>query len=231
VAAVSLTACTTTQQEAARLQINSARLRASQEPLQLSGREPQVTVVLTTLIRGGSPRRSAIVVNLRNRGPGAVSDLPLLVGVTVRHGRRIYLDAAAGMDYFESHVPAIPGHGSLRWVLRVTRPLPTVARPFAKLGTATVAPAGAIRALPLLRMSWALTGTGEAVLSVRNLSPIPQYQVPVYAVALRGGRYVAAGQATIEELDSGANAQLRVPLVGSPSRAKLWLQAPPTIFN
>jgi hypothetical protein len=172
------------------------------------------------------------VVNLRNRGPGTVSDLPLLVGVTTGDRHRLYLDAAAGMDYFESHVPAIPGHGSLRWVLRVRRRLPAGARPLVKVGTPTaLASAGTIRALPLLRVSSELTRNGDAELTVRNLSPIPQYQLPVYAVALRRGRYVAAGQATIEELDSGAQARLRVPLVGRPSRAKLWLQAPPTIFN
>jgi hypothetical protein len=66
---------------------------------------------------------------------------------------------------------------------------------------------------------------------VQNPSSVTQYQLPVYAVAQRGQRWVAAGQTTIEELDGRASARVRLPLVGNPSGAALSLEAPPTIFK
>jgi hypothetical protein len=68
-------------------------------------------------------------------------------------------------------------------------------------------------------------------LTVRNLSGVPQYQLPVYAIARRAARLVAAGQATIGYLGTRSTVRLRVPLVGDPSKAALSLEAPPTIFK
>jgi hypothetical protein len=84
----------------------------------------------------------------------------------------------------------------------------------------------AIGALPEVQIARA-----GGLITVRNTSSIPQYQLPVYAIASRRGRYVAAGQTTIADLGGGAQVRLRVPLVGDPRGATVSLEAPPTIFN
>jgi hypothetical protein len=174
--------------------------------------------------------RSAIVVTLRNRGPTAVSDLPLLVGVSLPHGHRISLNRQTA-DYFQNHVPAIAAHAELAFVLTVRRRLQAGAVPYARLGgsAAVAVPIGG--PLPALRVTTIRDRQGRATLTIRNLSSVPQLQLPVYAVARRNGRSVAAGQALITELDSGASTRLRVPLIGNSAGATLSLQAPPTILR
>lgn len=217
-----LTGCATTQQEAARLRLNDARIRASQAPLELVGRDRTVSVTSIAVIAG---RSAAVIVTLRNNGARPVSDLPLLVGITSR-GKRTYLNQAAGETYFQNHVPAIAAHGLLRWVLTPGRSLPTASVPFVRVGIAVGDTATTISTLPLLRI-----GSRDGLVEVNNTTSVPQYQLPVYAVAVRRGRDVAAGQTTIAYLGSEANVQLRVPLIGSTSGAILSLEAPPTIFK
>jgi hypothetical protein len=154
-----------------------------------------------------------------------VSDLPVLVGIARRH----YLNASPGLAYFQTHVPAIPARGQLRWVLTIGRRLATRAVPFARVGTATVA--FQIKTLPELRVATSRASRGDALVTLENPSSVPQYELPIYAVAQRDGREVAAGVATIPDLASGAQIRLRVPLIGNPSGATLSLEAPPTIFN
>jgi hypothetical protein len=215
-----LAGCATTQQQAARLQLNSARIRATQNRQRLTGHAREVVVRSVSLIQGRN--RSAVVVALRNTANAPVSDLPLLVGVSRSH----YLNASAGLPFFQSHLPAIAAHGSLRWVLTLRRPLPRRAVPFARVGAATGDIATAIRALPTVRLARA-----GSLVTVTNTSSVPQYQLPVYAVASRGGRYVAAGRTTVAELGGGAQVRLRVPLIGNAAGATVSLEAPPTIFN
>jgi hypothetical protein len=227
---VGLAGCTTTQQEAGRVQINSARIRASQVPLRLSGHSTQVEVTSVRLIALSRVARSAIVVTLRNRAATAVSDLPLLVGVSVPHGHPISLNRETA-DYFQNHVPAIGPHAVMSFVLTVHRRLPAGAVPFARLGRSATVPVPVAGQLPAVQVTSAREIHGRATLTVKNLSGIPQYQLPVYAVARRHGLSVAAGQALVSELDSGASAQLRVSLIGNPAGTTLSLQAPPTILK
>jgi hypothetical protein len=226
-----LAGCTTTQQQAARVQVNSARIRASQVPLRVSGRNTQVRVLSARLIDVGGSGRSAIVVRLRNTTSSPVSDLPLLVGVFGRRGGSLDLNARAGLGYFQNHVPAIGPQAVLNWVLVTHRRLPAGSAPFARVGRATAVSATITSPLPALRVTMVRELRGRAILNVRNLSGVPQLQLPVYALAQRGGHAVAAGQATIEELDSGASLHVGISLVGRPVHAALSLQVPPTIFK
>jgi hypothetical protein len=219
-----LAGCATTQQQAARLQLNDARLRASAMPLRLGGRSRTVSVASVSLVTG---RSAAVIVTLRNDGARPASDLPLLVGATTPGGRSIDLNAVPQQDYFRNHIPAIQAHGLLQWVLTLGRSLPTGSVPFAKVGVATGLTATRIGTLPLVR---ALPGRGTLI-KVENASSVPQYQLQVYAVARHGGRYVAAGQAAIADLGSGSSAQLRMPVVGDASGTNVSLEAPPTIFK
>jgi hypothetical protein len=228
IAAAALTGCSTTQQEAARLQLNSARIRATELPLQVAGRSTAVSITSVAMI--SSAQGSAIVVTLHNRTGRAVSDLPLLVGAT-SHRHRRYLNDAAGLNYFTTHAPSIPAYGLLRWVLIVGRRLPGGTVPCARVGAATGDTALEIGSLPRLRVSLSRALPGGAILTVQNPTSVPQYQLPVYAIATRNGRYVAAGQVTIGHLGTGSDVRLRVPLVGDLAGAALTLEAPPTIFN
>jgi hypothetical protein len=225
-----LAGCATTQQEAARLQLNDARTRASQVPLVLGARDPAARIAALTLIGGRDG--AALVVRVRNLQPRPVTDLPILVGVSLPRRQRIYLNRAAGLDYFQTHVPLIAAHGELTWVFTTRRRLPSQARPFAEVGEAvSSAPAGA-HEIPGLSVALArpTAGSGARLILV-NHSSVPQYQLEVYGVAQRHGRYVAAGRASVEGVAAGATQALSLRLVGDPAGGKLSLEVPPTIFS
>lgn len=225
----SLAGCATTMQKAARLRLNSARILASQNPTRVSTTGTAVTVTGITLIRSG--HATAVVVTVRNAGDRAVSDLPISVGYRLAHHRDVYLNADASIAYFDAHLPAVSAGGSLTWVYTADRRLPAGARPFARVGSTPAVPDAAVDGSPVIHAR-ATPATGTLVdVAVHNLSGVPQYQLPVYAVAERDGRAVAAGQASLSELAGGASQTLQLRLLGRTGPAPVQVQAPATIFH
>jgi hypothetical protein len=231
--AAALAGCATTQQEAARLQLNSARIRASElrTKVTVPGRTVEVTRVARVVADGGT----AFVVQVRNSGQKAVSDLPISVGVRVGRKRWLYvnLQSPAELSYFGAHLPLVAAGATLTWVYITDRPLPTRARPFALVGATPSNTAPHANPLPVIRASAVTSAAGVAPLavSVHNLSSVPQYQLQVYAVAERAGRYVAAGSLTVPHLGSNASSRLKLPIVGPIDHARLQIEAAPTIFQ
>jgi hypothetical protein len=241
VAAAALAGCATTQEEAARLQLNSARIRASQvrTRVAVSGNVVRVTRVALVSGRDGT----AFVVRVHNTGARAVSDLPISVGVRVAHKppRYLNLQSPSEFSYYDAHLPAVAAGGTLTWVYATARRLPARARPFAIVGDV---PSVAVKAapasrLPVIRASSASTlgGNGanaagaQLAVVLQNLSTIPQYQLQVYAYALSGDRYVAAGNLTVPHLGSQARQTSKVALLGRLNHARLQIEALPTIVQ
>ena len=216
------------------MRLNSARIRASEFAVHVTRSNPAVDVAGVTLLR--SRQRSALVVRLRNLARIPLSDLPISVGVVTAQGRKLDLNGAPGVDYFQTHIPAIAPRGLLTWVFMTARRLPGAAHAFAEVGLPGSPPLSSPRALPQIAVTNltpapVVGGAQDFRLAVRNLSSVPQYELQVYAVAERFGRYVAAGRATIADLSTGATTVLRMRLLGNPTHATLALQAPPTIFG
>ncbi len=236
-----LSGCSTTQQEAARLQLNSARIRASQKHTKVTVAGEAVHVTrLAQVVNGG---HAAFVVQVHNPGLKPVSDLPISVGVQVRGRPRIYLNlqSPAEFSYFDAHLPLVAAGATLTWVYTTDRRLPAHARPFALVGgtPSNIAPrtsplpavrAAVARTSAAATTTAAVTGSPLAV-SLHNLSSVPQYQLQVYAVAERAGRYVAAGNLTVAHLGSNATSRLKLPIVGHIDHARLQIEAAPTIFQ
>lgn len=230
--ALLLSGCVTTQQVAARARLVDARTRASQAPLRLTRRNPDVTVTKLSLVLG--PAGTAVAVGLRDTSDHWLTDLPISVGVITRAGRKLYLDRAANIDYFDSHVAALAPRRLVTWVFTSPRRLAAASRPFAEVGISSLAPPPA-GALPQIEVKLKPTGPapGERILSlsIANQSAIPQYGLPVYAVGQRHGREVSAGRATVAHLGTYGTTTLRLTLLGSVRGATLSLAALPTIFQ
>jgi hypothetical protein len=239
VAAAALGGCATTQQEAKRLQLNSARIRASEVPTRVgvSGNAVRVTRVALVPGRGGT----AFVVQVHNPAARPVSDLPISVGVRVSHKPPLYLNVRSPSEfsYYDAHLPAVPAGGTLTWVYATARQLPARARPFAIVGDVPSVAAAPSGRLPVIRASASSTlghaaaNAAGSQLSVvlHNLSTIPQYQLQVYAYALSGDRYVAAGNLTVPHLGSQARQTSQVALLGRVNHSRLQLEALPTIVQ
>jgi hypothetical protein len=236
--AAALAGCATTQQEAARLQLNAARIRASELPTEVTvpGQAVDVTRV-ARLVAGGA---TAFVVQVRNSGPHPVSDLPISVGVRVGSKHPIYVNrqSPAELSYFAAHLPLVAAGATLTWVYTTDRPLPAHARPFALVGGTPSNTAPRTKPLPVIRAGAVAPVAGASAasasplaVSLRNLSSVPQYQLQVYAVAERAGRYVAAGSFTVPHLGSSATSTVKLPILGHIAHARLEIEAAPTIFQ
>jgi hypothetical protein len=243
VAAV-LAGCTTTMQEAARVQLNSARIRASElsTRVTVAGRALRVTRVALISDHG----TTAFVVKVRNASAAQRGDVPISVGVRIAHKPPIYLNAQSGREYFyfDAHLPVVRPGRTLTWVYTLHRRLPAAARPFAIVGRRPSPPVPAVGDLPVVEATTLGAKRPEAAgartrpasstrlkVVVHNLSAIPQYQLQVYAVARRGSRYVAAGSLTIAQLDGQTRRTFELGLVGSAEGARLELEALPTTLR
>jgi hypothetical protein len=227
---VGLAGCATTQQEAARLRIRSARLRASQVPVRVTAADLQVRVASVAIVRGAG--EAAVVVRVRNLVGHPLTDLPISVGLTGAAGERVYLNGAAGLGYFRTHLPGVAARGSLRWVFTTSRRLPARARPFAEVGRREQGVGPIPPALPAIAVELAPRSlAGGLAVIVRNRSSVLQDELQVYAIARRQGRYVAAGQASVATLGPGASAALRLRLAGDPVGSSVALEAAPTSFG
>jgi hypothetical protein len=225
-----LAGCSTTQQEATRLQLNSARIRASQLPLHVGRRNPDIRVAAVELLKGRDG--TAVVVRMRNLADRVLTDLPVSVGVIAAHGVKRYLNGRAGIDYFDSHLSAIGPDAGFTWVFTSRAAVPAHARPFAYVGT-TVPGFSSARTLPQITVQpEPRSGPPSIVrLTVRNDSAVPQYQLQVYATISGRRGYLAAGTAMVAHLGTGASTSVQMTLLGSATKAMPALQAPPTIFG
>ena len=219
--------CATTQDANKRASLQADRTLASRKALVLHGTDPAVQVVRTSVIPGKDG--SAIVVVLRNRGDAPVSDLPIEVGP--RGGDP--LNAGRNVPYFQSHAPAIAAGGRDDLGLRVQGEDRVGPGLRADRGAAGVGPRGRRRA-GARRERCGLTrwqGGSSVVAEVSNGTGIPQYGLDVYAVARRGGRYVAAGRASLTHLGVDQKAELTLNLIGDAKGSQIQIYAPPTLFE
>ena len=88
-------------------------------------------------------------------------------------------------------------------------------------------PASKASSLPRLEAS----DLGGGRVRVRNGSAVPQFDLPVYAVARAGGRTVAAGRASIPKLSGDGEVTLAVPLIGARAAPQTQVHVLPTIFK
>ncbi len=227
-AAGPLAGCTTTQETAARLQLNDARLRDTQNAVKVTQAQRSTSVTVTRLSTLNDRGRTAFLVTIHNAGR-ATADLPISVGYT--HGRQTtYLNGAAGADYFTAHLPRIGARATVSWVDVVSKKLPVGARAFANIG-ATPSPAAPAGSSPVsVSASYGSSGASPLVVHLKNQSGIPQYQLPVYAYAVQNGQLEAAGTTTVTTLAAGASQTVKVPLLGRAGTA-VTVEALPTIVN
>jgi hypothetical protein len=226
-----LAGCVSTQTKNARTVLLNERTIATERPVQVTQRNPSVAVQAVGTLRASGGL--AVIVTLRNRGSHAVSDLPISVGLRPPHGRAVYLNRRANEPYYSNHVAAIaPGSSSI-WVLPLRHAPAAGGAPFAIVGLAGTPAGTRASSIPQLKVSTATgaSSPGRLQVSVANLSGIPQYGLPVYAIAVHDGRFVAAARGSIGELDAGSSRQLALTLLGRAAGASFELSAPATVFN
>jgi hypothetical protein len=224
-AAVLLAGCVTTQDRNARAKLSAERQIAARAPLRVGAPNPDVEVTRSALVRARG--RTAVVVELRSRARTPLTDLPIAVGVRTRGGKALALNGGRDLDWFETHVAALAPGATTTWVFTARRRAPAGARAYARVGVPSAVPVSRASSLPRLQAS----DLGGGRVRVRNGSAVPQVDVPVYAVARAGGRYVAAGRASISKLSGDGQATVAVALVGARDAPQTQVHVLPTIFE
>jgi len=226
-----LTGCVeTTQQKSARAKLTADRLLATQQPVQVTRTNPQVSVTGLAVLR--HDHTTAFAVTLHNGARGVVSDLPISVGLSTRAGHRDYLNRQANLPYFQTHVGAIAAGDSTTWVFAQRVPVPSGGQPFALVGLPSVTDQAGVTRLPRLTstLTAARSKAGDTVVTatITNHSGVPQLGLAVYASALSAGRLLAAGQTSVAQLNAHSSVTVAVSLVGDPGGAAAQLDTPPT---
>ncbi|HEX6651773.1 MAG TPA: hypothetical protein VF072_03450 [Thermoleophilaceae bacterium] len=229
-ALLALAGCDSTQNKNARAKLKAAREIAGRKPLRVTEPNPDVRVTSTAVVRGR--RSSAVVVRLRNSAPRPFTDVPISIAARGPGGRTVRLNTRRGVDWFQTHVPAVPPAGEATWVLTTRRRLPRRARVVARVGVAASPPISRATSLPELDAS-PEGGVRRGAITVRvdNPSDVPQYGLQVYALAVEHGRYVAAGTAALEHLGTGQAKTVAVRLTGRPTGGRLQLSVLPATFE
>jgi hypothetical protein len=227
-AAAAVAGCDTTQDKAARLHIRSARILAGREGIKVKQVDRDVDVVDASLLEGDG--EAAIAVTLHNDSDKPVNDLPVIVGVRTADGKDVLLNEDKG-PYFQAHIPALAPGEQTTWVYTSKDELPKSGKAFAKVGVAPSPPVATATQLPQLAISGIDSSAGKVEATVSNQTGLPQYDLAVYAWAQKDGGYVAAGRASVGDLEAGDSAHVALRLVGDADGADLHVSAPPTIFG
>jgi hypothetical protein len=224
---VSVSACESTEQESAKIGREGQRLVASQSALALGAVNHSVRVADVTLLTGGG--RTAIAVRLTGTSTRLQVNVPVLVSVTGAHGKVLYSNDTGGLEASLQRIALLRPGQEEWWVNDQVLTSQTPTGVSVRVGTGTAPPAS----VPEVSVSGTRLGrpAGLPVLTgtIVNRSRSLESKVPVFAVAVRGGRIVAAGRAVAESLPPRTPTQFQIFFVGNPAGASIKVSALPTV--
>jgi hypothetical protein len=192
-------------------------------------RNAEVRAARAVVVRGAGGTVAA-AVQLRNRGTRAQRNVPVLIDVRDAQGASLYRNDTQGIQPALQQLTLIHGASSAWWVNDQVVASGTPRSVTVRVGAAKVAATAPKVTLDDVHFDSDATGrflTGVVV----NGSPAVLRNVPVFAVALKGQRVVAAGRAIVPKLPAqGAPkpTHFRLFFVGEPRGARLALTVAPT---
>jgi hypothetical protein len=228
-AALALAGCETTQEKSARLERAAHRKGVAQNAQGLKIVSASKSVKVSAASALHTSEGTAAVVTLTNSG-GAEREVPLLVSLAQSGGVAV-TNSEPGLARSLTSVAYVPAHGSGVWVDDQLTLSGAPGAVTAKVGDGKPV-SGAPPKIVLGPHRLEREAGGEIVAgTVTNRSQVAQHELPVYAVASRGGRTIAAGRAVVNSLPAGASESFQIFLLGGSAQgAKLTLSAPPSTF-
>jgi hypothetical protein len=219
-AVVALSGCQTTEQESAAIAKRDAGQHAGAPVTQIAKTNATVRIDRAQIVHSASGTAAAI--ELTNKSSRIEIDLPILITVKDAAGKSLYTNATVGTSSPSGELALLGAHATVWWVdPNVLASAGTPASLSVRIGVGAQAaqtppPLAAVRLASGTNFVGAYIG-GRA----RNSSASTASQVTVYAVALSGGRVVAAGQSLIPTLAPHAATAFQVTVIGSTKGAQL----------
>jgi hypothetical protein len=227
VTAAGATGCATTQDKSAALQAKAATVDG---PGRVKVGRPASGVELLRHREIRGQGRTAVVVELENRGRRPLRGVPVILRVT-KQGREQFANDIAGNDRLGIRIPVLPP-GRFTWI---NAELPEIAQGAVltvKLGAAQKAWRGGakpLRVTGLERSADPETPDGVAVEgTVHNDGRRAQRDVPIFVTAQDGDRTVAVATGRIERIAARRSEQFQAYLTGDGRSGRLRAVALPT---
>lgn len=222
-------ACQSTEQESAKIGRESQHQAAGPGALKLGAASHSVRVSDVTLLNSGG--RLAVAARLTNTSARPQTDVPLLVNVTGKDGKILYSNETGGVEASLQRIALLRPHQSAWWVDDQVLTSGRASAVELRVGTGSKPRSSAFPAIGTTAMRTAQqSGVSTLSASLVNHSSRGDSKVPVFGVAVRAGRVVAAGRAVIGALPAhqGASIPFQMVLVGNPAGATLELTAVPS---
>jgi hypothetical protein len=228
-AALALAGCETTQEKSAQLERAARRKGVLQNAQGLKVASASRTIEVSSASALRTSEGAVAVVTLTNHA-GAQRGVPLLVSVAQSGGVAV-TNSEPGLARSLTSVAYVPAHGSAVWVDDQLTLSGAPGAVTAKVGDGKPV-SGAPPKIVLGPHRLEREAGGEIVAgTVTNRSQVAQHELPVYAVASRGGHTIAAGRGVVNSLPAGASESFQIFLVGGSAQgAKLTLSAHPSTF-
>lgn len=228
-AVLPLAGCTTTQDRSAALSKNAEKAAAAKQ-FAVGRTNGAVKVAQVTTLKGDGANTVVVKVESSSRKPEAV--VPIGLDLYDAKKASIYSNRVDGLDQALNNLPVVePGTS---WWVNNQLPGTAAARTRVRIGTSKLSK---VPALPELKVSDVQLTTDAGVHvargKVQNLSAIEQRRLTVFAVALKGGKVVAAGRAVIDKVGPKGSQKQRfnVYFTGDPTGAQLEVVAPPSTLG
>jgi hypothetical protein len=223
-----LSACESTADKSARIAAKGKAAIKAEGTLTVKA-SPDLRVGRAVVIRGAGGAAAA-AVEIRNAGPRAQRDVPVLIDVRDAQGASLYKNDMIGLQPALQRLGSVGARRSAWWVNDQV----TVASAPRSVRARVGGGGPVATALPAVRLTGVhfdgdttgrfLTGT------VVNPSRAVLRDVPIFAVALKGRRVVAAGRALVPKLPAAGapkRTTFRLFFVGDPRGARVALTVAP----
>lgn len=228
-APLALSACTTTQERSAAL-AQQAEGAAEAKRFNVGRTNSRITAEEVTTLKGDGA--NTVVVKLKSEAAAPQALVPIGVDLYDAKGTSLYTNRVDGLDAALNNVP-VAEPGTTWWV---NNQLPGAAadRTRVRVGTPKAATPAE---LPELKVSGIELGDDAGIPvatgKVENLSAVEQRRLTIFAVALKGGKVVAAGRAVVEKVGPKGSKRQRfsVYFTGDPTGAQLEISAPPSTLG
>lgn len=219
--------CESTQSKSERLEGQAESTLGDAKGVVVKKQNPQVAIVSTAALK--DPNGEAVVVRLRNKGRRTLVRMPIAVELADRKGKAVYRNDTPGLETALVQVPLLEPGQELWWVNDQVSSSGRPARIKALVGASKPGGADAPRiSLSAVRLDKDPVSGVAATGRARNRSDVEQRRLPIFCVARKGDRVVAAGRAIIDKLRPGKSRRFTIFFIGDPSGAELTLGVTPT---
>ncbi len=226
-----LAACETTQEKSARLEAQGTEL-AKEGKIELSRTNQSIEILDRYVLT--DQYGSAVVLKVRNKSGQGQIDVPIQIDVKDAKGKSVYRNDQEGLEDGLINLQIVEPSQTTWWVNDQVLASGKPAKVEAQVGESEVRYPAKVPEIEVSKPTIEVDPTSGVNVSgtAVNKSAIEQVDMLLYAVAVKGGKVVAAGRGLIPKLKTdGKKAPYNIFFIGDPKGAQIEVFATPNTFE